>query len=81
MLSDLCGWGKALSRMVAAEALVLCWLYTARRRCSGDTAALLACDVCPSAARHTTVYETVSMARSSGIELISGEFTGGWKVT
>lgn len=34
-----------------------------------------ACDLCPSAAWHTTLCETVSVARSSATELISGEFT------
>lgn len=39
---------------------------------SGDIGLLLACDLCLLAARHTTVYEAVSIARSSGSESIKG---------
>lgn len=57
-------------RMVA-EALVLCLaLHNMQEQtsgCSGDINLLLACDLCPLAARHTTAYEAVSIARSSGV--------------
>jgi len=58
---------------MAAEALVLCLavhnLQEGTSGFSGDIALLLVCDLCPLAARHTTVYEAVSIARSSGSEL------------
>lgn len=67
--------------MMTAEALVLCLavhiVQEGTSGCSGDIGHPLACDLCPLAARHTTVYGAVSTARSSGRELI--KFTGEWK--
>lgn len=61
---------------MAAEALVLCLavhiVQEGTSGCSGDIGLPLACDLCPLAARHTTAYEAVSIARSSGRELING---------
>lgn len=62
--------------MMAAEALALCLAaHNAQEGmsgCSGDTSLLPACDLCPLAARHPTVYEAVSVVRSSGSELMNG---------
>lgn len=52
---------------MAAEALMLCLAVPSVQEgtsgFSGDIGLLLACDLCPLAARHTTVYEAVSIAR------------------
>lgn len=75
VFSNLPGWCKKLGKAErATEVLAPCLAVPSVQEetcgCSGDIGLPLACDLSPLKARHTTVYEAVSVSRSSASELI-----------